>query len=186
MKTEKGTQVSEYVKNTISPQIVVLGGATLERPEGWLVLKVRGSDPKLKYDLIRFGNKKISLWSIPIKDLNVSKAVLTLDNQIIGNKILDQIKQLLVVEKSFKVYKPQPVKIMTLGNRHWGEYDHVLVLGGTAYFVWKNVYTIYDDYILVVSRKYRFKYKHEDIRIEEDLLKEDKEMQNIILTIRFP
>ena len=68
-------------------------------------------------------------------------------------------------------------------NRSWGEYvlENVRKSGRRTRI--NNVYTLYGDCILIVSYRYKLK---DAIKIQEDLLKEDKEIQNIISTIKFP
>jgi len=189
----RGTRASEYIKNTLSPEIALSGGVTLERPYGRFVIRGRPPEPEKRYKLIRFGfgdsiSSIITLWSIPIKDLNVAKDALSLDNQVLGDNILNHIKKSLLAEALYKAHKPQPIKTIALGGRKWGEFNYVLECHGekAKKDVWKNYYTIYDDYILVVSYQKR-QWKPVDVgKIQEDLLKEDKEIQNIISTIKFP
>lgn len=191
-ETERGSRVSEYIKEKISPQIIFPGDLTLQRPEGWLVMKTPGT--KIRYDLMIFGNKKITklvLWSIPIEDLNVSKTLLSLDSEAIGNEILEQtIKRSKMMEKVYQGYKPQPVKIIKLGNRSWGEYtlkETIKMEYAVRINISKSVYTIFDDYVLIANYGYRYKLEEEGIiKLEEDVLKEEKEIQNIISSIHFP
>jgi hypothetical protein len=194
LKTERGVQISEYIKKRISPKIVFPDGVTLKRPQGWLVAKTSGLE--IEYNLIKYGNKKIkalSLWLIPIKSLGVSKDELSLGDQIIRDAILEQnIKK---SKKPYVRYKPQPVKVTKLGARAWGEYTLKETRKGYVIriSVWNNIYTIFSDYVLVVSYKYRdyideIKESRTRIAIEQKdiLLKEEAEVKKIISSFYFP
>jgi len=189
LQTKKGAQVSENIKKKISPEITFPGNITLERPKGSLVMKKPGKE--VRYELWLFGNKKIvklGLWAIHVENISTTKASLSLDSQVIGDGILGHtIRKSKMTENWFKDYKPQPVRIITLGGRSWGEYtlQETKEVGGTTRVaVWKNVYTIVGDYVLIASYGYRSK-KDRTVVSKEELLKEEKEIRNIIASFRF-
>lgn len=187
-RTERGSQVSEFIKGIISSKITFPGGVTLERPKGWLVGMTQR--PRTKYYLTRFGNNKIihlELWYIPLKDLNVLKSQLALDNEVIRNKILERtIKESKMMGNEFKGYEPQALKIIKLGNRSWAEYILKKSSKMRLATISKHIYTIFDDYILIVSYFYFSFEEPKDLRFEEELLKEENEIKNIIASFHFP
>ncbi len=191
-RTERGSQISEYIKETISQQITFRQGPTLERPKGWLVIE--GRAPK-RYNLFRFENKEIKglkLYCIATEDLNISKSLLTLDNQLLGDRIWEQnIKGSAIVQKLFQRYEPKAVNVIKLGDRCWAEYTLEEVQEtkyATVIHISKNVYTIFDGHVLVGSYGYCYRTKEagETVKLGRDLLTEEEQIQSILMSLKFP
>ena len=189
LKTETGVRVSEGIKERLSHDIILPGGVNLQRPEGWLAQKTERD--KTQYNLVRFGRHKISkitIWSIPINELAIPKTHFSLDDAVISDMILDKTinrEDLPETYKDFYMgYEPQPVNILELGDRLWGELTFKKVRdinNRTMVDIWRHIYTVFDDYIIIVS--YSCSYR---MGLAGVIERAEDEVKEIISTISFP
>lgn len=209
-QTEKGSQFSDYLKKAFSSEISFPGGVHLARPKGWFVVK-RENSP-LAYELSNLKNeeiKKLGLRAIPLRDLGFLGESISLNDPSIGVKLFEQIKTkrksgwLKSLYESFKAQGTLPIP---LKNRDWIEFTLKSVEedldSPTRTSIWKHVYTIFEDNLLVASYSYSYtEAEPENLtkleesrrkqlrdrlkRTKEALQKEEKEIREILGSISF-
>ena len=141
--------------------VTVASGVSLKKPDNWVIAK----HVEKGYELttIKSGKTtKIGLYSISFKDLPDFKGPLSLKNQLIGKSLVSKANE--TVEKFaegnrlasssyvnfIKEYKFYSFHTLNIGSKIWAEYTIK-----RKDFIWKRLYTIHNDDIIVCSHSYR-------------------------------
>jgi hypothetical protein len=180
------TQYSEFFKQVKSPAIILPGGVELKRPKEWLVRKEQSW--RKVYSLEIFKNKKIEsllVWSFEISD-DISVKQVSLNDAWIREEILENnIGNSSIMRMVFQDYKPQPLNIVNIGNRQWGEDILKREASCDSFNIWKNFYTIHNKHAIIISYSYEYQ-NNENKEYERDIIVEEDEIRKIISTIYFP
>jgi len=199
-ETDKGAQLSERIKKTISPEIVFPGNVTLERPEGYFVMKIAA--PILYYSLIRPYKVKdetvvLNFLAYPYDDLRLENEMIDLGDEEIAVKIRYEIFDKNDLEKKKWDIKYGPFKARSFGtvdinDRLWAEYTMEAKVpkspSGAMGYLWKIYYTPVDNYMLIAHYGYPYELRTIDeiYEPEGDAADKEKEVISILGSIDFP
>lgn len=141
--------------------VTVASGVSLKKPDNWVIAK----HVEKGYELTTIKSGKttrIGLYSISFKDLPDFKGPLSLKNKSIGKSLVSKANETVekfaegnrLVSSSYvnfiREYKFYSFQTLTIGSKIWAEYTTK-----RKDFIWKRLYTIHNDDIIVCSHSYR-------------------------------
>ena len=179
-KTEKGSKVYEWISQELSPRITLEDGISIERPNGYLVMKKQEST----YSLLGFLNNKlsmISIFSISYDNLGITMSSVKLGEGEILDKYRAYYKnQAPYADTQFKDMEKDSVEMLDFAGRHWVQY--VLKEKEQEYAktrkVWVYDYTLSDSAVIFVS----YGYEGDD---EEEFVARSNEIKEMLSRFNF-
>lgn len=180
VKTDKGIKYYEWFANKVSPAIVFPGDVSLERPEGYLVLK-----ELLQYTFYGVKENKFFMFtafSIPLKDLGIEdKTAVSLGEGFVLEKYFEYLTgQSPYTEKPFSGMEQEPINILQMNGNAWAKLTlrQEEVKHSKSRKVRVYVYTLTDNDVIFFL--YSFNEK------DDDQLKRSSEIESILEKINFP
>jgi len=124
LKTEKGNKIYEWVSQKVSPKMTFENGISIERPDGYLVMKTQ--EQFTVYKLYGFHNSKLfvaSSWVIPFEDLGITTSPVSLGDGEIWDKYYAYLTSLSsFTEMQFKDMEEDSTDAFDFEGRSWGQY----------------------------------------------------------------